>query len=53
MFKLTEKELKNAPFSLVKAIALSLAREIDCGATELRSELERVLSYAQDARITA
>lgn len=53
MFKLTDKELKTAPFSLVKAIALSLAREIDCGAVELRAELERVLAYAQDARISA
>lgn len=53
MFKLTEKELKNATFSFIKAIALSLAREIDCGAVELRADLERVLSYAQDARISA
>lgn len=42
-------DLKNAPFSLVKAIALSLARDIDRGQQELREELERVMSYAFSA----
>ncbi len=53
MFKLTEKELKNAPFSLVKAIALSIARDIDRGQTDLRADLERVLGYAKTAKVTA
>lgn len=53
MFKLTDKELKSAPFSLVKAIALSLARDIDRGHSELRSELELVLDYAKTAKVTA
>jgi hypothetical protein len=46
-------DLKNAPFSLVKAIALSLARDIDRGQHNLRDELERVLSYAPDAKVSA
>ncbi len=43
-------DLKNAPFSLVKAIALSLARDIDRGQHGLRDELERVLNYARTAK---
>lgn len=52
MFKLTDKELKNAPFSLVKAIALSLARDIDRGQSDLRAELEFVLGYAKTAKVS-
>jgi hypothetical protein len=46
-------DLKHAPFSLIRAIALSLARDIDRGQTELREELERVLSYAFNAKVSA
>lgn len=46
---MTDKDLKNAPFSLIKALALSLARDIDLGKTELRGELERVLALAVTA----
>lgn len=53
MFKLTDKELKNTPFSLMKAIALSLARDIDRGQSDLRSELELVLDYAKTAQVSA
>ena len=45
--------LKDAPFSLVKAIALSLARDIDRGQEDLRDELERVISYAFEAKHSA
>lgn len=46
---LTNKDLKNAPFSLVKAIALSLARDIDLGKPGLKGELELVLALAATA----
>lgn len=52
MFKLSAKELQSAPFSLIAAIALSLARDIDRGQTDLRDELERVMSLAPTAKVT-
>lgn len=39
------------PLSMLKALALSLARDIDRGATELRDELERIMALIPDARI--
>lgn len=44
-------ELKTAPLSVLKAIALGLAREIDDGKKELRDELERVMSYVPTAKV--
>lgn len=44
-------KLETAPFSVVRAIALSLARDIDRGATELRDELERVMNFAKTAEM--
>ena len=43
-------DLKNAPFSLVKAIALSLARDIDRGQHELREALEEAMDFAKTAK---
>lgn len=43
-------DYKNAPLSLIKAIALSLARDIDRGQHDLHDELERVLFYARTAK---
>ena len=43
---MTDKDLKTAPFSFLKALALSLARDIDLGKRELQGELERVLTLA-------
>lgn len=40
-----------APLSVLKALAMSLARDIDRGATELREELERVMSYVPTAKV--
>lgn len=53
MFRLTAKDLKAAPLSLLTAIAVSLAREIDRGATELRNELETVMALIQTAPVLA
>lgn len=50
---MTKINLKDAPFSLVKAIALSLARDIDRGQHHLQDELERVISYAFEAKHSA
>lgn len=35
---------RNTPFSLLKALALSLARDIDCGDRSARVELEAVMA---------
>lgn len=35
---------RNTPFSLLKALALSLARDIDCGDRSARIELEAVMA---------
>lgn len=40
-----------ASLSVLKALALSLARDIDRGASELRDELERVMSYVPTAKV--
>lgn len=53
MFKLSDKDLRDAPFSLVKAIALSLARDIDRGDYSLVPALERVMAFAKTARVAA
>ncbi len=47
----TKIDLKNAPLPLLKALALSLARDIDRGSTELREELERIMSYVPTAKV--
>lgn len=44
-------DYQTAPLSVLKALALSLAREIDQGKRDLREELERVMSYVPDARV--
>lgn len=46
---MTDKDLKTAPFSFLKALALSLARDIDLGKKGLQADLEHVLSLAIDA----
>lgn len=46
---MTDKDLKTAPYSFLKALALSLARDIDLGKRELQGELERILALAIDA----
>lgn len=53
MFRLTTKDLKTAPVSLLAALALSLARDIDRGATELREELETVMALIPTAPVLA
>lgn len=53
MFRLTAKDLKTAPLSLLVALALSLARDIDRGATELRSELESIMALIPTAPVLA
>lgn len=53
MFRLTAKDLKTAPLSLLEALALSLARDIDRGATELREELESVMALVPNAPVLA
>lgn len=42
---------ETATLSVLKALALSLARDIDRGAIELRAELERVMSYVPTAKV--
>ena len=44
-------ELRTAPLSLLSAVALSLARDIDAGKKELREELERVMAYIPTAKV--
>jgi hypothetical protein len=44
-------KLETAPLSILKALALGLAREIDQGKQELREELERVMSYVPTAKV--
>lgn len=40
---------RNTPLSLLKALALSFAREIDCGNEDARKELERVMALVPTA----
>lgn len=42
---------ETAPLSVLKALALSLARQIDQGANDLREELERVMRLIPDAKV--
>lgn len=42
---------QTAPLSVLKALALSLARDIDQGRKDLRDELERVMSYVPTAKV--
>lgn len=44
---------ETAPLSVLKALALSLARDIDNGAVELRAELERVMACVPAAKVQA
>lgn len=43
-------DLKTAPLPILKALALSAARDIDRGQHELRSWLEEVMSYVPTAK---
>lgn len=43
-------DLKTASLSVLKALALSAARDIDRGQHELRAFLEEVLSYVPAAK---
>lgn len=47
MFKL---DLKTAPLSVLRALALSIARDIDRGAEDLRDLLEDVIARVQTAK---
>lgn len=44
-------DYKTAPLSVLKAIALSLARDIDQGKRDLCEELERVMAYVPTAKV--
>lgn len=50
MTAITIKNYAKEPLSVLRAIALSLARDIDRGQEELRDELERVMIAIPDAR---
>lgn len=42
---------ETAPLSVLKALAMSLARDIDRGAGELRDELEHIMRLIPDAKV--
>lgn len=45
------KSYAKEPLSVLKAIAISLARDIDRGQEDLRGELERVMAAIPDAKM--